>query len=229
MSWRARAGPRGDRPILSSCAQILFGTMISLLASSTSFVVQPIAGATAVRAMVPSPAPAVFMQFGDATRDPEGNSVQEADTSETKTWDQLMAEAGQEEAKLSPEQQAQCVLPAESWKVEKMAMSNTDEDFEIQCASMDYATICVSIEPQMNTYQDYFFGLTADSDPKFKIDMSQSSPFEGRTARKGGEPTDVMIKCDPNGATGTFVAHLCYILPEEPTFSKFYKITCTSS
>ena len=76
--------------------------------------------------------------------------------------------------------------------------------------------------------QDYFFGLTADSDSRFKIDMSQSSPFEGRTARKGGEPTEIMIKCDPQGADGVYVAHLCFILPEEPTFSKFYKITCTA-
>ena len=80
----------------------------------------------------------------------------------------------------------------------------------------------------MNTYQDYFFGLTADSDTRFKIDMSQSSPFEGRTARKGGEPTEIMLKCDPQGSDGIYVAHLCFILPEEPTFSKFYKITCTA-
>ena len=86
----------------------------------------------------------------------------------------------------------------------------------------------VLVEPEMNTYQDYFFGLTADSDTRFKIDMSQSSPFEGRTARKGGEPTEIMLKCDPQGTDGIYVAHLCFILPEEPTFSKFYKITCTA-
>ena len=152
----------------------------------------------------------------------------EADTSIAKTWDELKAEAALPEETLSPEQQAQCVLPEESWKVSKMGMSSTDEDFEIECAAMDYATLGVLVEPEMNTYQDYFFGLAADSDPQFKIDMANSSPFEGRTARKGGEPTEIMLKCDPNGASGEFVAYLCFILPEEPTFSKFYKVTCTA-
>ena len=66
----------------------------------------------------------------------------EADTSIAKTWDQLKAEAAMPEAMLSPEQQAMCVLPEESWKVSKMGMSSTDEDFEIQCSAMDYATLC---------------------------------------------------------------------------------------
>jgi hypothetical protein len=69
-------------------------------------------------------------------------AVMGADTSVAKTWDQLKAEAAMPEATLSPEQQAMCVLPEESWKVSKMGMSSTDEDFEIQCSSMDYATLC---------------------------------------------------------------------------------------
>jgi len=192
--------------------------MLSLCSASTAFTVQPMMAAPMMTRA------AVSMQ----AIDDEGNSVMEADTSIAKTWDQLKAEAAMGEATLDPEKQAMCVLPEESWKVTKMAMSNTDEDFEIQCAAMDYATICVLVEPDMNTYQDYFFGLTADSDSRFKIDMSQSSPFEGRTARKGGEPTEIMIKCDPQGTDGIYTAHLCFILPEEPTFSKFYKITCTA-
>ena len=64
--------------------------------------------------------------FGDATRDRRATQSRKQHERD-QSGDQLMAEAGQEEAKLSPEQQAQCVLPAESWKVEKMAMSNTDE------------------------------------------------------------------------------------------------------
>ena len=54
-----------------------------------------------------------------------------------------------------------------------------------------------------------------------------SVPF--RSWEEGGEPTVVKIKCEPNGASGTFDAHLCFILENEPGFSKFYKISCTSS
>ena len=106
---------------------------------------------------------------------------------ETKR-NQLIAEAGQEEAKLSPEQQAQCVLPAESWKAEKMAMSNTDEDRRFS-ALPDYATICVSIEPQMNTYQDYFFGLTADSVPNSNRQCGRRRLRVARLARAESLPT----------------------------------------
>ena len=31
-----------------------------------------------------------------------------------------------------------------------------------------------------------------------------------------------------DGRSGEFVAHLCFILDEEPSYSKFYKITCKS-
>ena len=46
--------------------------------------------------------------------------------------------------------------------------------------------------------------------------------------RRGGAPTSIKIKCEPSGATGELVAHLCFLLPEEKTFSKYFKITCTS-
>ena len=77
-------------------------------------------------------------------------------------------------------------------------------------------------------YEDYFFGLTADSDAKFKIVQGASSPLEGTMDRRGGEPTTITIKCDPNGSSGEFIANLAFILPEEKDFSKFYQIKCTS-
>jgi len=46
--------------------------------------------------------------------------------------------------------------------------------------------------------------------------------------RRGGEPTSLKIKCDPNGTAGELKATLCFILPEEKPFSKFYGITCKS-
>ena len=80
----------------------------------------------------------------------------------------------------------------------------------------------------MNTFEDYFFGLTADSHPSFSIDMDASDPIEGKMQRRGSDPTVVTIKCDPNGMVGEFVANLCFILPEEPGFSKYYQVTCKS-
>ena len=74
--------------------------------------------------------------------------------------------------------------------------------------------------------QDYFYGLTEESDPKFTIEHDRSDPIEGRMQRRGGEPTSITLKCDPNGAAGTYEAFLCFILPEEKDFSTFYKITC---
>jgi hypothetical protein len=38
----------------------------------------------------------------------------------------------------------------------------------------------------------------------------------------------IKVKCDPNGQTGEFVAYLCFILPEEKGFSKFFEIKCIS-
>ena len=76
--------------------------------------------------------------------------------------------------------------------------------------------------------QDYFYGLTEDSDSKFTIEHERSDPIEGRMQRRGGEPTSITLKFDSNGAAGTFEAFLCFILPEEKDFSTFYKITCVA-
>ena len=46
--------------------------------------------------------------------------------------------------------------------------------------------------------------------------------------RRNGPPTTVTVACNPNGKGGTFTAYLCFILPEEPAFSTYYKIEATS-
>ena len=78
----------------------------------------------------------------------------------------------------------------------------------------------------MNTYEEYFYGLTPDSHPSFQIVSGESDPIEGKMQRRGGEPVAIKLKCDPNGQTGEFVAYLCFILPEEKGFSKFFQIKC---
>ena len=113
-----------------------------------------------------------------------------------------------------------------SFKIEKLEVSATDKDFVLACSSMDDAEVFIDIDPMMNTYEDYFYGLTADSHTAFSIVAKESDPFEGRMGRRGGEATTVKIKCEPNGASGVLVAHLCFILENEPDFSKFYKIIC---
>ena len=145
------------------------------------------------------------------------------------TLEQVTAAAGQAGPSLPVEKAAKLVLKDPEWNLDKMEMSATDKDFEIACNSMDDAEIVIDVPPMMNTFEDYFFGLTADSHSSFSISTDESSPLEGRMQRRGGEPTVVKIKCEPNGASGTFEAHLCFILENEPGFSKFYKISCTSS
>ena len=86
----------------------------------------------------------------------------------------------------------------------------------------------------MNTYEDYFVGFTADSSSKFSIVHDESSDIEGRMDRRGGEPCVYKIRFEPQARAagvlpedqedGEFVAYLCFILPEEKMYSKFYEI-----
>jgi len=130
---------------------------------------------------------------------------------------------------LSPEKQALCVLKEPEWNVAKMAVSATDEDFVLETSSMGDATCEIVIQPPFNTYEDYFVGFTADSSAKITIVHDESSPIEGRTDRRGGEPLVYKIRFDPQTAAGEFVAHLCCIFPEEKMYSKFFEIKGVSS
>ncbi len=71
-------------------------------------------------------------------------------------------------------------------------------------------------------FEDFYAAFTADSHPSFSV-----SPQAGRMDRRGGEPTELVVKCVPNGKAGTFVGNLVINLPEDN--SKIcYKITATS-
>jgi len=148
---------------------------------------------------------------------------------------------------LSEEQKKQLVLPEESFKVAKMEMSQTDEDFVMECGEGETeAEMFIEIEPMFLTAEEYFYGLTADSDSKISIVGSMSSDVEGEmnakdhkdkrdgtasSLERGMDTKNVRIKLKftPDSAVGEFDAHLCFILPNEKAFSKFYKITGKST
>jgi hypothetical protein len=142
------------------------------------------------------------------------------------SFEQLSNAAG--DAELPAEKAAQLVLPEPEWNVAKMAVSSTDEDFSIECSAMDTSEITIAVEPMFNTYEKYFFGLSADSSPNFKIVQETSSAIEGTMDRRGGAPCEVTVKFDSNGSQGEFIANLCFILEEEKGFSKFYEIKCNA-
>lgn len=191
----------------------------------------------------------------DATRD-------SADAANAKPW-QLDA-GGKEkvEKMLTDEQKAYFVLPEESFKVEKLDMSQTDEDFEMEVSyPFETADVFIDIYPMFATQKPaYFYGFTADSADIIKVDTMGSSEIEGEMNSKGGressgseripcslliitrgldadervfesliwQPVSIKVTFDPKGATGDFEAYLCFILPEEQNFSRFYKITAKS-
>jgi hypothetical protein len=71
-------------------------------------------------------------------------------------------------------------------------------------------------------YEDYYAAFTSDSHPSFSV-----SPVAGRMDRRGGEPTELVVRCNAQGRAGTFVGNLVINLPEEN--SKIcYKITANS-
>mmetsp|Transcript_14056 Transcript_14056/g.38835 ORF Transcript_14056/g.38835 Transcript_14056/m.38835 type:complete len:269 (+) Transcript_14056:44-850(+) len=83
-------------------------------------------------------------------------------------------------------------------------------------------TMTVEVPPVCMTFEDYFAGFTPDSDPSFSI-----SPATGRMDRRGGEPTVLDIRCEPNGKAGDLTANLVINLPEDN--SKIcYKLIFTS-
>ena len=116
------------------------------------------------------------------------------------------------------------MLKEPEWNVKKLAISATDEDFELTCSSMGDAVCEIVVEPMMNTFEDYICGFTADSAPQIKMLQDESSPIEGRLDRRGGEPLVFKIQFEPNAVSGEFVAHLCFILPEEKAQSKYFEI-----
>jgi len=99
--------------------------------------------------------------------------------------------------------------------------SMTDMDFEMFTIQDEAKNLPVSVRPVAMTYEPFFCGFTPDSHPAFSV-----SPASGKMERRNGEPTTVIVTCNPEGAKGELKATLCFILPEEKMFSSYYGITC---
>jgi hypothetical protein len=82
--------------------------------------------------------------------------------------------------------------------------------------------ITLSVKPVCMTYEDYYASFTPDSHRSFSV-----KPVTGRMDRRGGETTDLIIRCDPMGQAGIFKGDLVINLPEDN--SKIcYKVTATA-
>ena len=116
------------------------------------------------------------------------------------------------------------VLPEPEFRIDKMEVSSTHEDFEMSCSSTEGGELKIEVKPVCMTFEDFHCGFTADSHPAFRV----TGNAKGAMERRNGPPTPVTISVNPQGKTGELVGYLCFILPEEKDFSTYYKITCQS-
>lgn len=72
------------------------------------------------------------------------------------------------------------------------------------------AEISIQVKPVCMGFEDYYASFTPDSNPSFSV-----SPVAGRMDRRGGETTDLTIKCVPAGQSGDLVGNLVINLPED--------------
>lgn len=84
-------------------------------------------------------------------------------------------------------------------------------------------SVVIDVKPVCMTFEDYFAAFApASSHPSFSV-----SPVTGRMDRRGGEPTQLQITCNPQGASGDLTGDLVINLPEDN--SKIcYKVTAKS-
>ena len=81
------------------------------------------------------------------------------------------------------------VLPEPEFRITKMEVSATHEDFEMTCASTDDAELIIEVKPVCMTFEDYYCGFTADSHQAFSI----VGPSKGTMERRNGPHTPVKI------------------------------------
>lgn len=107
--------------------------------------------------------------------------------------------------------------------MEFVMSSVPDATVEMDVASNSKgAELLLSVKPVCMGFEDYFAAFDKESHSSFTV-----TPVAGRMDRRGGEPTEVIVKCNPQGRAGTFVGNLVINLPEDN--SKIcYKITATS-
>jgi hypothetical protein len=68
----------------------------------------------------------------------------------------------------------------------------------------------IQVPPICMGFEDYYASFSKDSHPCFSV-----KPATGRMNRRGGEPTDMTIMCNPNGQAGDFRGNLVINLPED--------------
>uniref|UniRef100_A0A6U6IYT1 Uncharacterized protein n=1 Tax=Odontella aurita TaxID=265563 RepID=A0A6U6IYT1_9STRA len=107
--------------------------------------------------------------------------------------------------------------------MEFIPSSVPDGEIQLQVASSSSGgehTLLVA--PVCMGFEDYYAAFSKDSHPSFSV-----GPQVGRMDRRGGDPTELIIKCDPGGQSGTFTGDLVVNLPEDN--SKIcYKIIANS-
>ena len=83
-------------------------------------------------------------------------------------------------------------------------------------------SLTVEVKPVCMTYEDYYAGFSLDSFPGFSVE-----PATGRMDRRGGEPTILKVKIEPQGASGDLTGTLVVNLPEDNS-KLCYKINVKS-
>jgi len=95
--------------------------------------------------------------------------------------------------------------------MEFVMSSVPDGEVEMQVAGTSKGgELLLSVKPVCMGFEDYYAAFTADSHPSFSV-----SPCAGRMDRRGGEPTELVISCNPGGKSGVWKGNLVINLPED--------------
>ena len=107
--------------------------------------------------------------------------------------------------------------------MEFVPASVPDGEFSFQvAASSKGGDMEIEIKPFCMSFEDYFAAFAPGSHPSLKV-----SPCAGRMDRRGGEPTYLVVSCEPGGQAGMFTGDLVINLPEDNS-KLSYKISCNS-
>jgi len=98
-----------------------------------------------------------------------------------------------------------------------------DGTVEMNCGAngkgVDFA---LEVKPVCMGYEDFYAAFAPGSHESFSV-----SPSAGRMERRGGEPSLLVITCQPRGASGVLEGDLVINLPEDES-SICYKVSCTA-
>lgn len=100
------------------------------------------------------------------------------------------------------------VRPVARWPGDPAAEPSAE--FDLGKVSKLGTAMEFDIEPVCMTFEDYYAGFTADSDPCFTVE-----PAFGRMDRKNGEVTTLKVMCKPDGPARDISATLCVVLPDD--------------